>query len=209
VTLAMSQRGEHGGLREPRASLRYPRVILQASAWEPGEPPQPLPLQGLEDIAAIRWVDIYAGDLKDAEALALLGPICDGELTSRMVRDLITPRRFPAGREYRDRGVSITAGFRTRHLQVDGEDERGNLTSVFEPVHLLIGADWLISCWLPARVFRGDGDAFENTHDGAAGVYLAVADAWPAGEGETAADLADLVRRELAIAAGYRIPAQA
>jgi hypothetical protein len=74
---------------------------------------------------------------------------------------------------------------------------------------LLIGADWLISCWLPARVFRGDGDALEDTHDGAAGVYAAVADAWPAGEGETAADLADLVRRELAIAAGYRIPAQA
>jgi hypothetical protein len=209
VTLTTSQRGEHRGLREPRASLRHPRVILQASAWEPGEPPQPLPLQGLENTAAIRWVDLYGGDLKDAEALALLGPICDGELTSRMVRDLITPRRFPAGRHYPDRGVSITAGFRTRHLRVDGEDELGNLTSVFEPVHLLIGADWLISCWLPARVFRGDGDALEDTHDGASGVYLAVADAWPAGEGETAADLADLVRRELAIAAGYRIPAQA
>jgi hypothetical protein len=210
VTLTMSQRVEHAGLRKPPGSLRNPRVIRQASAWEPGEPPRPLPLQALEDIDAIRWVDVYAGDLNDAEALALLGPICEGELTARMVHDLITPRRFPAGREYRDRGVSITAGFRTRHLQADGGDlELGDVTSVFEPVHLLIGGDWLISCWLPPRVFRGDGEALEDAHDGASGLYLAVADAWPDSEGETAADLADLVRRELAIAAGYRIPAQA
>jgi len=210
VTPTMSHRLAHGGLREPRASLRNPRVIRQASAWEPGEPPRPLPLQDLEHIDAIRWVDVYAGDLNDAEALALLGPICDGELTARMVHDLITPRRFPAGREYRDRRVSITAGFRTRHLQFDdGDLELGDVTSVFEPVHLLMGGDWLISCWLPPRVFRGDGEALEDAHDDSSGLYRAVADAWPASEGETAVDLADLVRRPLAIAAVHLIPTRA
>jgi hypothetical protein len=208
VTTAASQRVDQGGLTKPRASLRAPRLIRQASAWEPGEAPQSAPLQDLEQIDAIRWVDIYAGDLDRGEALALLGPVCHGELTARMVRDLITPRRFPAGRDYPGTSVSITAAFRTRHLQEEG-DEPGNVTSVFEPVHLLIGPDWLISCWLPPRVFRGDGEALRYADDAAHELYLAVAEAWPGLEGGTAADLAGLVRRELAIAAGYRVHAQA
>ena len=167
-----------------------------------------MPLQGLEQSDAIRWADIYAGDLDRGEALALLGPVCRGELNTRMVRDLITPRRFPAGREYLGTGVSITAGFRTRHLQEEG-DEPSAVTSIFEPVHLLLGHDWLISCWLPPRVFRGDDDGVFLADDVSEGLYFAVADSWLDLEGETAADLASLVRRELAIAAGYRVQAQA
>jgi hypothetical protein len=210
VTAATSQWVEREGLARPGASLRHPRLIRQASAWEPGEDPQPVPLQYLEDADAIGWVDLYGGDLDGPQALALLAPICGGRLTARMVRDLITPRRFPAGREYPGRAVSITAAFRTRHLQsAGGNHELGHVTSVFEPVHLLIGEGWLISCWLPPRVFRGDGEPLADAEDGAAELYRAVADSWPESERETAADLADLVRDELAIAAGYRIQARA
>ena len=173
-------------------------------------PPRSMALQDLEQSEAIRWVDLFASGLENGEALALLGPICRGELTARMVRDLITPRRFPAGREYPHTGVSITAAFRTRHLQAEGADlELGDVTSVFEPVHLLIGSDWMVSCWLPPRVFRGDGQALEDADQVSASLFLAVAESWQASEGGTAADLADLVRRELAIAAGYRVQARA
>jgi hypothetical protein len=165
-------------------------------------------LQELEQCEAIRWVDLYAGDLENGEALALLGPICRGELTARMVRDLITPRRFPAGREYPG-GTSITAAFRTRHVQAaDAGVELGNVTSVFEPVHVLTGKSWMVTCWLPPRVFRGTDAALDDAEDPGGALYEALAERWPASEGETAADLADLVRRELAVAAGYRVQAR-
>jgi hypothetical protein len=133
--------------------------------------------------------------------MALLNPVCAGELTPRMVRDLITPARYPAGRSYDAGRIAITAAFRTRHATRDS----GEVTSVFEPVHLLAGEDWLLSCWLPPRVYRGledqaaDGDAAEE-------LYQAVANAWPDSGGETAADLAEAAHRELAAASGYGPP---
>jgi hypothetical protein len=171
-------------------------------------PPRSLTLQDLEQSEAIRWVDLFASGLANGEALALLAPICRGELTTRMVRDLITPRRFPAGREYPRSGVSITAAFRTRHVQAEGAELELGVTSVFEPVHLLVGSEWMVSCWLPPRVFRGDGEALQEADQASAGLFIAVAESWQATGGETAADLADLIRRELAIAAGYRVEAR-
>ena len=130
-------------------------LIRQASAWLPGRAPEPLPLQDLEQSDAIRWVDIY-GDAEDgAGVLALLAPICRGALKHRMVRDLITPKRFATGGRYGDSPVTLSSGFRIRHLQ-PGADEGApvgadGVTSVFEPVQLLVGDDWLLSCWLPPR----------------------------------------------------------
>ena len=48
------------------AAVKRPRLIRQASAWLPGRAPEPLPLQDLEQSDAIRWVDIYGGDLRTA-----------------------------------------------------------------------------------------------------------------------------------------------
>jgi hypothetical protein len=176
------------------------RLIRQASAWLPAQAPRPARLQELEDSEAIRWVDVYGGVLRDSEALALLDPVCEGELTPRMVRDLITPARYPAGRSYDGGRIAITAAFRTRHVA----RENGAVTSVFEPVHLLAGEDWLLSCWLPPRVYRGledavaDGDGDEAAED----LYQAVAGVWPESGGETAADLAEVAHRALAAASG-------
>ena len=129
--------------------------------------PEPLPLQDLELSDGVRWVDIYGGVLGIGEVLALLAPICNGKLKQRMVRDLITPKRFAAGGGYRDSEVVITSGFRIRHLGSDANGSKatnGNgatngppVAAVFEPVQLLVGDDWLLSCWHPPRVFRGHG----------------------------------------------------
>jgi hypothetical protein len=198
------------------------RLIRQASAWVPHRAPEPLPLQDLEYWDGLRWVDIYGNGLGNAEVLALLDPICHGELTERMVRDLITPKRFATGGSYRDSEVIITSGFRIRHLS--GADENGatngngngnghkaadgghRVASVFEPLQLLVGHDWLVSCWLPPRVFRGLKDPVHVADDSSSGLYLGVAKRWPASNATDAAGLAKLVRRELAVAAGYRPP---
>ena len=205
------------GVPRPRSAKR-PRLIRQASAWEPRLAPEPLPLQDLELADGIRWVDIYGGDLGISEVLALLAPICRGQLTERMVRDLITPKRFAVGGSYRDSEVIITSGFRIRHLDSDsnGSDTaNGNghkaanghpVASVFEPLQLLVGDDWLLSCWLPARVFRGLCDPVHVADESSSGLYLAVAKRWPSSGAMDAPGLVKIVRRELAVAAGYRQP---
>jgi hypothetical protein len=73
-------------------------------------------------------------------------------------------------------------------------------------VQLLVGNDWLLSCWLPPRVFRGLGDPVDATEDSSNGLYLAVSKRWVTGGADSAADLAILVRRHLAAANGYRTP---
>jgi hypothetical protein len=205
----------------PRLSTtKRPRLIRQASAWLPQRAPEPLPLQDLEYSDGLRWVDIYGSGLGNGEVLALLGPICRGQLTERMVRDLITPKRFATGGSYRTSEVIITSGFRIRHLSdtngTEATSGNGNgtraadgghrLASVFEPLQLLVGDDWLLSCWHPPRVFRGLSDPVHVADDSSSGLYLGVAKRWPTSCATNAAGLAKLVRRELAVAAGYRPP---
>jgi hypothetical protein len=188
---------------DQRSRFRRPRLIRQASAWLPGRDPQQLPLQDLEASDAIRWVDLYGGGLGGGDVLGLLNPICRGMLSERMARDLITPERYPAGGRYGDPRIAITAAFQIR-TEIRGTD--GRASSVFEPVELLVGDDWLISCWLPPRVFRGPSDAADGAGSSSNGLYLSVAERWAYDGGESADDLANLVRGELAIACGYRQP---
>jgi hypothetical protein len=186
---------------ERPSRAKRPRLIRQASAWLPQQAPEPLQLQDLEESDAVRWVDIYGGDLSNGEVLALLAPICRGVLTEKMVRDLITPQRFATGGSYRDSGVVIMSGFRIRHLRsgTNGSEATNGDggPSVFEPVQMLVSDDWLLSCWLPPRVFRGMGDPVPVADDSSSGLYLTVAERWPTSDASSAEDLAKLVRREL------------
>ncbi len=210
MSMTTSTPVERPNAARPRSRFRRPRLIRQASAWLPGRAPEPLPLQDLEESNAIRWVDIYGGDLEGGDALALLAPICRGALKHKMVRDLITPERFASGGRYGDSPVAISSAFRIRHLQPGTDDGvtvgADGITSVFEPVQLLVGDDWLLSCWLPPRVFRGLGDPVDATEDSSNGLYLAVSKRWVTSGGDSAEDLASLVRRQLAAANGYRTP---
>ena len=138
----------------------------------------------------------------------MLNRVCGGVLTQRMARDLATPRRFPAAGEYRSAPVRMTAAFLVRHLQLDmaGPDTAGPVASVLKPVQLLVGDDWVLSAWLPSRLFRGSSAALEADCDGddPDRLHLAVAASWPDSAGATAADLAALIRRELEVASGHR-----
>lgn len=191
VTAGTGRKKGTGRARPPVEDRR--RVIRQASAWLPARPPQPAGLQELEESTAIRWVDVNGGDLRYSEAQALLNPVCDGELTPWMIRDLIGADRRPFADSYNGGRVSVIPAFRTRHVQGDG-----GVTSMFEPVRLLVGTDWLLGCWHPPRVYRGlrtEGAVADQKPDE---LYDAVAEAWIANRGESAADLAETVRAELA-----------
>jgi hypothetical protein len=76
--------------------------------------------------------------------------------------------------------------------------EGGGEASLFEPVRLLVGDDWLISWWHAPRVFRGLASGIDHRDEASAELYRAVAAAWPTSGGKTAADLACTARRQLA-----------
>ena len=143
---------------------RQPRLIRQASAWVPRRDPEPLPLQDLELSDGVRWVDIYGGVLGISEVLGLLAPICDGQLNQRMVRDLITPKRFAVGVGYRDSEVVITSGFRIRHLSSgangsEATNGNGNGATNGHPVYCTSGDSYLSSC---QRIFGASGQMTFN-----------------------------------------------
>jgi hypothetical protein len=165
-------------------------------------------LSDLEDAPGVRWIDIHHAELRSARSLGILNRLCGGVLTQRMARDLATPRRFPAAGTYEPTQVRMTAAFLVRHFQLDGEpgNEPEPVASVLKPIQLLVGDGWLLSAWLPSRLFRGNSAALEADCDGddPDRLFLTVAVRWPDSEGETAADLADLIRRELEIASGHR-----
>lgn len=168
-------------------------------------------LPELERAPGARWIDIHHAELRNARALGILNRACAGTLTQRMARDLATPRRFLAAGTYEPVGVRMTAGFLVRHLQldIDGTDLGGPVASVLKPVQLLVGDGWLLSAWLPSRLFRGSSTALEADCDGddPDRLHLAVGSSWAGSGNETVADLAQLIRRELEVASGHRTSA--
>ncbi|HKH15500.1 MAG TPA: hypothetical protein VKA47_12680 [Solirubrobacterales bacterium] len=167
-----------------------------------------MPLPELETAAGVRWIDIHHAQLRNPRSLGALNRVCDGTLTQRMARDLATPRRFPTTGTYGRTTIRMTAAFLVRHLQPDVDDDGpiAPVASVLKPVQILVGDDWLLSAWLPPRLFRGSGDALQGDPDGGDPdrLHLAVAASWPDSGCHTADGLADLIRRELEVASGHR-----
>jgi hypothetical protein len=183
-------------------------LVRRASAWLPGAEPAEMSLADLADALGVRWVDIHHAELHSASALGFLNQVCFGTLTQRMARDLATPRRFPAAGSYGATGIRMTAGYLVRHLQADADPgaAAGPVASVLKPVQLLIGQGWLLSAWLPPRVFRGSGAALAADRDDADPdrLHRAVAASWRSSPGDRSEDLAELIRRELEVASGHR-----
>jgi hypothetical protein len=165
-------------------------------------------LPDLEHAEGVRWVDIHHAELRSASSLGTLNRVCAGALTQRMARDLATPRRFPAAGTYASGSIRMTAGFLVRHLQLDvpGGSSGGPVASVLKPVQLLVGEDWVLSAWLPSRLFRGSSAALEADCDGhdADRLHMAVSSSWQESSYASADDLAELIRRELEVASGHR-----
>ena len=167
------RKGICGLSSNPRRATKRPLaqsesgLVRRASAWAPGEAPRHMPLGDLEHAEGVRWVDINHSELRSARSLGALNRVCEGALTQRMARDLATPRRFPAAGTYGSTSIRMTAAFLVRHLQADAPDgdTGGPVGSVLKPVQLLAGQGWLLSAWLPPRLFRGSSAALEADSD--------------------------------------------
>jgi hypothetical protein len=179
--------------------------VRSATAWVPGEPPR-----ALEELSAavppgtVWWYDLDPAAADPAEVVRLLGPVCDG-LTAGMVEDLLRPDDQPEGKSFGDR-IRLASSFAVAVRGPGGSGRRGEAQGagelVFQPVELLSGDDWLLTCWHERRTFVGalelpDHELAEPPNE----VVENVARRWAAGRGRNAGDLGVLVMHELAL--GY------
>jgi hypothetical protein len=174
--------------------------IRRISVWEEGKPPREVTAAELPGAEGLRWFEIACGAEAADAVLAALQEHCPG-LTKPMLEDLLTPDEQPGGARYSG-GIRLASSFSIVSWRPEEHVERGRPQGVgilrFQPVELLAGADWLITCWHPQRVFQGSKQIEEEPPGGADELYEGVAGRWgrPCG---TAGDLGIRVLHELAL----------
>ncbi|HEV2858087.1 MAG TPA: CorA family divalent cation transporter [Solirubrobacterales bacterium] len=182
--------------------------IRRISIWKPGAPPRVASLRQLPSATDIRWFEIVCGVEEAETVLAALGPYCPG-LTKPMLDDLLTPDEEPEGSRYGD-GVRLASSFSVSAWRPEEQVERGTPQGVgvlrFQPVELLAGDGWLITCWHPRRTFQGSEMIEEDRPGEADELFEGVAERWRHRPGATAGDLGISVMHELALtyAPSYR-----
>jgi Mg2+ and Co2+ transporter CorA len=178
-----------------------PDWIRRISVWQQNEAPREVTLDGLQDAGGFCWVELACGAEEVQQVMKVLGEHCPG-LTREMLEDLLTPDEEPGGRRYGDR-VRLASSFSVVAWRPQGERERGIPQGVgvlrFQPVELLAGAGWLITCWHPQRTFRGSTKIEEQPPGEADELFEAMVTRWSGGGPATAGDLGVSVLHELAL----------
>jgi hypothetical protein len=178
--------------------------IRQVSTWGPDDRPRRLGLGELGGAKGFPWFELACGRRQAAPALEVLAPHCRG-LTTQMLEDLLTPDDQPEGRVYGDGEIRLASSFSVLAQRPDEKHERGAPQGVgvlvFQPVELLAGADWLITCWHPRRTFQGPARIKQDPPGDSDAIHRAVAERWGYGQRGTPGDLGVSVMHELAL--GY------
>lgn len=151
----------------------------------------------------IVWLDVSTLNVEAASLVSELSETCRG-VTEEMVSNLITPDEKPAGQIYAEGDIRLASTFAV-YPQRDQQEVRRGVPQpagylVFQPVELLCGADWLITCWHPTRTYRGTKCESEF---GAPRDWSPIGDSveasWNRWDAETAGDLGTLIMGELAL----------
>jgi hypothetical protein len=133
--------------------------------------------------------------------LEAIGAHCQG-LTEEMLGDLLTPDDQPAGASY-DGSIRLASSFSVAPWRPTEHAERGRPQGVgvlrFQPVEILAGDSWLITCWHPQRVFQGSVLVDQQPPEAADELFEAVAKRWKRKPGRQPGDLGISVMHELAL----------
>lgn len=182
--------------------------VRSASAWVPGELPRSLDeLTAPVGPGTVWWYDLDPAAADPEEVVRTLGPICRG-LRVEMVRDLLEPDEQPEGHSFAGK-IRLASSFGVKVRGPGGTGRRGEVQAagelVFQPVELLAGEGWLLTCWHERRTFVGARE--QDERDPAAppaSLVENVTRRWAGGCGRSGGDLGVLVMHELAL--GY-VPA--
>jgi len=159
-------------------------------------------LDEVRDAAGFVWIELACGPDCTAAVLEVLAEYCPG-LTSQMLEDLLTPDDEPEGNSYGGGAIRLASSFSVAATRPDEKLARGTPQGVgvlvFQPVELLAGSDWLISCWHPRRTFQGPNRIKDDPPGDSDPIYRAVVDKWQPGPQGTPGDLGVSVMHELAL----------
>lgn len=176
--------------------------LREVTRWSPAGPPRPCELAGLRDEPGFPWIELACGPGRTDEVFELLGPRCEG-LERRMLEDLLTPDDEPEGVAYGDGAIRLASTFSVEAVREELKVERGTPRGIgllrFQPVELLAGPDWLITCWHPRRTFRGPTKIEEGPPGSTEELFRGVADRWLRADGAGPGDLGLSVMHELAL----------
>jgi hypothetical protein len=180
-----------------------PQWLRRVSIWGPDGRPGACALGQVGKGNGFPWFELVCGAGETAEVLAALLPHCPG-LTAPMLEDLLTPDDSPEGAAYGEGSIQLASTFSVVAERDETPAERGAPLGVgkltFQPVEILAGDDWLISCWHPTRTFEGSDRADgEGLPGEAESVFRGVADRWRRGRHGSPADLGVAVMNELAL----------
>lgn len=179
-----------------------PSWLRQVSQWSPGASPRVVDLHSLDPESGFLWFDVVCSAAELESVLKLLGEHCDG-LTEEMLADLLTPDDEPEGSSYGNGRIRLASSFSVVAERPDRRLERGRPEGVgvlsFQPVELLAGDDWLITCRHPQRVFQGAERVEEKPAGDAEALFLEIARKWERCSGRTPGDLGVAVMHELSL----------
>lgn len=176
--------------------------LRRLSVWQPGSAPTDC---AVEDVAGNRgfpWIELKGGAERCGDVLESLSPICPG-LSLEMLTDLLTADEAPAGVSFGDGSIRLASTFAVEAIRPGEKMVRGKAQGAgvlrFQPVELLAGPSWVISCWHPRRTFQGAKQIGEEGAGSADGVFRCVTGRWLSGSGGSPSDLGISVMHELAL----------
>jgi hypothetical protein len=181
---------------------KHAGIVRRATVWARRRPPREATLDQLARSRSVFWIDLVDGADPD-ETFGALRRICPG-LTREMVADLLAADILPEPRRYDEGAIRTVTAFSaearsTAEPAAPGEPEAvGDV--VIQPVELLAGDRWLLSCWHRRRVHDRAGAPVEelDPDDGVA-ITEEVGRVWARGEGQSAGDLGVALMHELAL----------
>lgn len=176
--------------------------LRRVSAWRSGSPPR---LRGLDEpveAGAFAWIELTCGAEMSRSVLASLSPVCPG-LTIEMLGDLLTPDEAPAGASFGDGNIRLASTFSVEAIRRGEKRVRGRAAGAgvfrFQPVEILAGPSWLISCWHPRRTFQGATGIDVELPGSADEIFGGVTGRWLAGPGGGPGDLGIALMHELSL----------
>jgi CorA-like Mg2+ transporter protein len=175
--------------------------LRQSSVWREDGSSQVFELAEVGEAAEFPWFEVACGAESADEILEVIGHHCPG-LTLGMLRDLLIPDEKPEGQVYGG-GIRLASSFSVEAWRPDRQVDRGTPQGVgvlrFQPVELLAGEGWIVTCWHPQRIFQGSRKVEEQPPGETTALREAVAVRWKRMPGRLPGDLGVSVLHELAL----------
>lgn len=176
--------------------------LRRVSVWRPASPPVLCALGESVPDDAFVWVELTCDSKMCGTVFAAISSLCPG-LTEDMLDDLLTPDEAPTGDSFQGGVIKLASTFSVEAIRLGEKRVRGSAEGAgvvrFQPVEILAGPRWLISCWHPRRTYQGAMNIKEEEPGSADEVFNAVSGRWLRAAEGGPGDLGVALMHELAL----------